>query len=119
MAGLSVGMYLRCPGNSDTFGKEILSLNVYTGAAWSGDFQLLESELVLGSQWVRAEPLVCCLLVLPETSMLRLLRSGCPWLEDVIAQMWREGVGVFHYIFCPFSAPVTCQHGLSVMSFIF
>lgn len=31
---LSVGMYLRCPGNSDTFGKEMFSLNVYTGAAW-------------------------------------------------------------------------------------
>lgn len=40
VARLSVGMCLRCPGNSDTFGKEILSLNVYTGAAWSGDFQL-------------------------------------------------------------------------------
>lgn len=41
---------------------------------WSGleavtSSSLSESELVLGSQWVRAEPLVCCLLVLPETPM--------------------------------------------------
>lgn len=25
---------LRCPGNSDTFRKEMFSLNIYTGAAW-------------------------------------------------------------------------------------
>lgn len=74
-AGLFVGMYLNCPGNSDTFSQEMFFLNILHWSCLEVGDCIRDSELVLCSQSFRAASLLglASLLAPPETYMLR----GC------------------------------------------
>lgn len=125
--GLFVRMYLSCPGNSDTFRKEMFFLNIlYWSSLEVGDFQVCRS-LSLYFVASGSELLVCWVwhasCTTWELLMLKLLRSA---LALKMSYLRWEGIYLLHFLLGPFSvqtreksAPVTFCDEFSLLKEIF